>query len=124
VIESKIWKLIMDEANAQPQRNQLSIILQAANDVFDISAARNAAYEYHVPESVLFMLFASALAAALMIGTRFGVSENRSHLAGLLFVLMLSIVVFAIFDLDRPRRGMIRVSQVKMEQLLQDLGSD
>lgn len=98
---------------------QAGIVVQGLNGMFDAYTARNAALDRHVPEIVLFLLFSTFLLTACLVGYSSGVSRNRASFPTYVLVLLITTLVFIIIDLDRPRRGVIEVSQ----QPLLDLSS-
>ena len=110
-----LWRLGAAAINAP----QAGIVIQGLNDMFDTYTARNAALDRHVPEIVLFLLFGTFLLTACLVGYSSGVSRNRASFPTYVLVILITILVFIIIDLDRPRRGVIEVSQ----QPLLDLSS-
>ena len=116
--QQSLWQLAAAAAadgNASPV--QMSLFAQALNDVFDTYAARNAALDRHVPEIVLFLLFGTFVLTALLVGYSSGVSRQRATFATYVLVLLIVVLVFIIIDLDRPRRGLIEVSQQSLLDL-------
>ncbi len=88
------------------------------NQVTSNQASRLAAYKDRLPTSIVILLFACAIVTALLIGREQGVA-NSSDIAGTLsFILLVSIAVYVTLDLNRPERGLIRVSQEPIERLL------
>ena len=110
-----LWRLGSAAINAP----QSGIVVQGLNDMFDAYTARNAALDRHVPEIVLFLLFGTFLLTACLVGYSSGVSRNRAAFPTYVLVVLITTLVFIILDLDRPRRGVIEVSQ----QPLLDLSS-
>ena len=70
---------------------------------------------------MIFLLIAVAIASVAMLGYSAGrKGDRRRWLRGLLPVLIVCVVV-VILDLDRPRRGIIRVSQQPLLDLQEGL---
>ncbi|MBD2721077.1 bestrophin-like domain [Hymenobacter armeniacus] len=88
-------------------------MVDALNEVTAHAIARQASLRAHVPDAVVYMLFIIALITAFFSGY---VSANRARfdwLAVVTFHLMVALVVFITLELDRPRRGIIRPSDVQ-----------
>jgi hypothetical protein len=76
----------------------------------------------HVPEIVLLLMFATCILTMATLGYASGLAGHRVSPPGIALVLLIAFVIYLIIDLDRPRRGTIRVSQeslVKLHQALQ-----
>ncbi|MDO7852508.1 bestrophin-like domain [Hymenobacter convexus] len=95
-------------------------MVDALDEVTATGIARQASLRAHVPDAVVYMLFIIALTTAFFSGY---VSANRARfdwLAVGTFHLLVALVVFITLDLDRPRRGIIRptdVQEILVEQL-------
>ena len=55
--------------------------------------------------------------AGLVVGYTSGLGGYRAFFATYIMVGLIVILVFIIVDLDRPRRGLIQVSQAPMTEL-------
>ena len=75
------------------------------------------ALENHVPESVIHLLFAVAVIALGFVAYGCGLTGQRRQGLNATFALLIAIVLASILDIDRPRRGIIQVSQVSMVRL-------
>ena len=74
-----------------------------------------------MPETVLHLLFAVALVALSFIAYGYGLTGRPRHGATVIFSLLIGVVLTIIIDLDRPRRGLIRVSEDGMVRLQETL---
>ena len=83
----------------------------------DAFGERDAALERHVPEPVLFLLYGTFLMTGCVVGFTAGLAGHRTSFATYVMVALIVLLVFVIIDLDRPRRGMIEVSQKSMTDL-------
>jgi uncharacterized membrane protein (Fun14 family) len=70
-----------------------------------------------VPELVLLLLYATFLMAGAIVGYASGVAGHRPSFASYIMVALIVVLVFMILDLDRPRRGLIQVSQKSLVDL-------
>jgi hypothetical protein len=75
------------------------------------------AQQNHVPEVVFFVLYLVATLSIGLIGYGSGIGERRNLLVNVTAALLIASVILLIMDLDRPRRGLIRVSQQTMMDL-------
>ena len=115
--QQALWRLAAEAAASNPNAVQTGLFAQALNDVFDSYASRNAALDRHVPEIVLFLLFVTFLLTASLVGYSSGASRQRATFATYSLVVLITVLVFIIIDLDRPRRGLIEVSQQSLYDL-------
>jgi hypothetical protein len=91
------------------------------NEVTSSHAARLAATRDRLPPSIGLLLFVATVVTMVLIGTQQGASRewHLSAMAG--FVVLVSMVVGVILDLNQPQRGLIRVGQEPMQRLLSGL---
>ena len=95
------------------------LLLPALNQMFDITTTRTMATRMHPPVAIFAMLFALALAGALLAGYGMAGSKSRNwiHMVG--FAAVMAGAVNLIVDLEYPRLGVIRVDS--FDQVLVDL---
>jgi uncharacterized membrane protein/uncharacterized membrane protein (Fun14 family) len=98
-----------------------AVIVTSVNDVQDLRAAREAAIASQLPATVVVSVGVYALVAAGLLGAALG-AAGRAHrtMSALLFGL-LTLALAMVLDLDRPRRGVIQVSQEPMARLVASL---
>jgi hypothetical protein len=97
------------------------LVVPAVNETLDIGAAREAANDARIPTSVIAVLVAYALIAAGVLGSALAGARRSHRSTTVLLFLLLTLAITMILDLDRPKRGTIRISQVPMERLVQGL---
>lgn len=88
-------------------------MVDALSDVTTNGIVRQASLRAHVPDAIVYMLFMIALTTAFFSGY---VSANRTRfdwLAVITFHLMVTLVIYVTLDLDRPRRGIVRPTDVQ-----------
>jgi uncharacterized membrane protein (Fun14 family) len=71
----------------------------------------------HVPEVVLILLFVVFISSGGILGYSAGLSGKRVFAPIVLVSLLITLIVFIIIDLDRPKRGLIQVNQEVMIEL-------
>jgi hypothetical protein len=120
---SHLWnratRLSKDPANLAAS-NQM---IPALNTMIDITTTRNAALEATIPESILLLLFSLSMICCFFIGYSVDDKKKLNRLAFAGFIILITMVIFVILDLDRPRRGFINLdrSQQHIKDLLQML---
>lgn len=112
-----LWVRSRDVAMEFPNPVTTGLYIQALNDMIDSFGSRDAALNRHVPELVLFLLYATFLITGCVIGFTAGLSGHRTSFVTYAMVGLIVVLVFIIVDLDRPRRGLIRINQDSLEQL-------
>jgi ABC-type multidrug transport system fused ATPase/permease subunit len=116
-LQNAIWAFGVDAAAREPNPVTTGLFLQAVNELIDSYGTRDAALNRHVPEVVLFLLFGTFLVAACLVGYASGVAGHRASFATYALMVLIVCLVFIIIDLDRPRRGLIAVSQQSLVDL-------
>lgn len=74
-----------------------------------------------MPEGVLLLLLIIALVAGVALGYGCGLGGRRHLLSTTMMFVLIVMVVTVIVDLDRPRRGLIHVSQESVIRLKENL---
>ena len=116
-IQAALWEYARKAAEQDPNPVTVGLFIQSLNELIDTFARRDAALNRHVPEVVLLLLFGTFLMAGAIVGYSSGVAGHRASFVTYIMVALISILVFIILDLDRPRRGLIQVSQVSLIRL-------
>jgi hypothetical protein len=121
-VEAQLWSQAVSAAEQDGRPVTSGLFIQSLNDLIDASATRKAANNRHVPEIVLFLMFATVVITTATLGFASGIAGHRVTLASFVLVALIALVVYLIIDLDRPRRGTIQVSQESMFSLQQAIG--
>ena len=77
--------------------------------------------ENHVPETILLLLLFMATMTIGVTGYSSGLRHSRLPFLRAILVILVGATLLVIVDLDRPRRGLIKISEGSMLQLQQDL---
>lgn len=113
----EIWQAAVAAAKSDMPAAHATSYLQSLNEMIDAYSSRDAALDRHVPELVLFLLFFTLLLAASLVGYGSGIAKHRATFAAYILLALIICLVFLIIDLDRPRRGLIEVSQQSLADL-------
>lgn len=116
VIDS-LWGLVPAAIAADDRPTTTGLFVQALNEMIDSYGRRDAALNRHVPEAVLLLLLGTFILTAGLVGYSSGLAGHRVSLATYVLVVLIVLIVFLIIDLDRPRRGLIEVSQQSLIDL-------
>jgi len=120
-LHERLWLLAAVVNRKEPQNFTTGLFITALNDLIDAKGLRDAALNNHVPASVLVLLFAAAILAVGMVGYCNGGANHRAAVVTGMLIVLFALTIFVIVDLDRPRRGLIKVSQISMTELKKGL---
>lgn len=112
-----LWRQAVAAADRDPNPVTTGLFIQSLNDLIDAYGRRDAALDRHVPELVLFLLYATFLMTGTIVGYASGLAGHRASFVAYVMVALMVLLVFIIIDLDRPRRGLIEVSQQSLLDL-------
>jgi hypothetical protein len=110
-ILAALWEAAARASEQDPNPATTGLFIQSLNQMIDALGRRDAELDRHVPEPVLFLMFAAFVLTACLVGYTAGVSGHRASFATYLLVTLVTCLIFIVIDLDRPRRGLIEVSQ-------------
>lgn len=115
--QTTLWGFARRAAEANPNPVTSGLFIQSLNEVFDAFGRRVAALDRHVPEMVLLLLYVTFVMAGAIVGFASGAGGHRPSMASYIMIVLMVVLVFIILDLDRPRRGVIEVSQKSLYDL-------
>jgi hypothetical protein len=106
-IQDEIWKGAV-AACADPRGQRVTmLVLPALDAAFDMTTVRTAKAMQHPPVFLFLLLFALALASALIAGHGMTGKHRWLPMAG--YAVATAIAVYTILDLEYPRIGLIRL---------------
>ena len=117
----ELWSHAVAVGEKDPRAVTTGLFIQSLNEMIDLHSKRMAALENHVPEVVFLLLYLVSIIALGMLGYRCGLGGRRSLLMAMTTALLIAFVILIIMDLDRPRRGLIQVSQQRLIDLQESL---
>jgi hypothetical protein len=120
-IQRQLWAIVERVVAQSTSAVPSGQFIQAVNDIIVVGDKRRAALDNRVPGTVLHLLAGVALVALGFIAYGYGLTGRRRHSAAVIFALLIAVVLTVIVDLDRPRRGLIRVSEEGMLRLQETL---
>ena len=119
-IQNEIWENTIKLAEIDSREGTTGNFIIVLNKVFEARVSRNAIFQQHIPESILFLLFIVFITGGALMGYSSGLSLRRALIPTIIFTLLIVLVVFIIIDLDRPTRGIIKVKMDNLFELKQD----
>jgi len=123
LLEAQLWSQAVRAVELDARPTTSGLFVQSLNELIDTSGTRAAALNRHVPEVVLFLMFATIVLTTATLGYASGIAGHRVTLAAFVLMMLIALVVYLIIDLDRPRRGAIQVSHESMLNLQQTIGA-
>lgn len=114
---NKIWDVSILAAHEDPRPVTTGYYITALNELIDARGERNAMLQKHVPEVILFLLFIVFIIGDGLMGYSSGLGLRRAYIPTVMFTALIVLIVFIIIDLDRPKRGIIKVSQASLIEL-------
>jgi hypothetical protein len=118
-LQKEIWSQSFAAAAAPgAQPDAAKLLLPALNNMIDITTTRQNAFNMHPPTVVFLLLFVLSCACALLAGFSMA-TGSRNWFHRIAFAAIISITIYAILDIEYPRRGLIRLSNY--DQVFVDL---
>lgn len=116
-IQDEIWNQAVLAAEIDPRPVTTGYFIASLNEMIDARGARNSIVQLHIPEVILLLLFVVFISAGAFLGYSSGLGLKRAYIPTVVMTLLIVLVVFIIIDLDRPKRGIIKVKQDSMLEL-------
>jgi hypothetical protein len=123
-LQGRLWTIATNATTQDPRSVPAGLFAASLNEVIDVSEERVTAFYNHVPEPVLALLIAVSCGALGYIGYGSGLAGRRRLLSTILFSVLSVMVLLIVLDIDRPREGLIQVSQGAMLRLQESLKQD
>jgi hypothetical protein len=115
--QAALWSYAQQVAEQVPNPVISFLFIQSLNEIVETYNRRNAVLKRRVPEVVLLLLFGTFLMTGAAVGYSSGVASHHPSFITYIMVGLIVILVFIIMDLDRPRRGIIKVSPESLMDL-------
>lgn len=114
LLHKQLWSQANAAAKVDTRAVTTGLFIQSLNEMIDLHEKRFTAMRNHVPESVILLLFIVATLSLGLTGYGFGLAGKRHFFVTTTVAILIVAVIYLIIDLDRPRRGLIKVSQQSM----------
>jgi hypothetical protein len=116
-LQDRIWSRAVILGEKNPGSIVVGLFIQSLNEMIDVHSKRVTAVLARVPLTIWIVLYFVSVLAMVASGYHSGLTGSRSRPMYALLVLTFSAVLWLIADLDRPREGLLRVSQYPMIEL-------
>jgi hypothetical protein len=110
-IQSKLWGLTEAVVKETPGRDEVSLFIQSMNETINLHNRRVAALRARLPETIVVVLYLVATLSMVMVGFQNSYNGKRNYFSALSVILIFTVVIMLIIDLDRPQEGLLKVSQ-------------
>jgi hypothetical protein len=116
-----LWSTAVAAARENSDEVTTGYYIESLNGLIDDHTKRLTAMDNHVPEAILMLLLLVATMTIAVTGYSSGLRHARLLVLRAILAILVAATLLVIVDLDRPRRGLIKVSEASMLQLQQDL---
>ncbi|MCD9087016.1 hypothetical protein [Stenotrophomonas sp. SY1] len=116
-LQNELWIAMRHGIATFRDTPRASLIVSTTNESIDLAAERYAARQDHIPPRILRMLFIFAILSAGLVGYE----RYRQRKATALLLLLFSLAVGLVLDLDLPSTGATSVPQDPMLDLQRSL---
>ncbi len=123
-LQNQLWSHAAAIAEQDTHSIVTGLFIQSLNGMIDLHAKRvMIGLRSRIPAVVWFALCFVALLTMTTTGFHEGIAGSRRSLASFAVVVAFSVILFLIFDLDRPLEGLVRVSQQSLQDLQESMKS-
>jgi hypothetical protein len=117
--QKRIWQAGVEGVGTD--REFANFILPPLNDVIDIHSEHLSAARRHIPQTILVVIVITAAIGMGMIGYDNGLVRKRYFLLSFAFAVVSAASLWMTIDLDRPRHGFVRASDLPYVELLESM---
>ena len=110
-VAERLWKHMVAVGPQVPDTAVRMLLVESANGMFDAAMVRDAALANRLPPTLVALLILFPVASLVLIGYVSGRLIGAHFLASTELILLLTLVLLLIADLDRPRSGTIVTPQ-------------
>jgi Membrane-bound lysozyme-inhibitor of c-type lysozyme len=121
-LHREIWLLAAVLSRRNANLVPLNQFVLSLKELVGLHERLLSAFESQVPGAVLVLLGTAAVGSSFLVGYGSGLHGGRNGLATAVYAMLVCLVLLVIVDLDRPRHGLIQVSERSLERLQRQLG--
>jgi hypothetical protein len=119
---SLVWDKTQKVVEDNPARVEITAFMDAVNEVINVTNARNmAVLTSRLPPTIILALYLVAILSIMMVGYQHSLAGKRNLFGIIALILIFTMVMMLIVDLDRPRAGLLQVSQQALLDLQQQI---
>ncbi len=99
-----------------------SLYTGSVNDLIDLFNQRiTVTLQYRLPPAILYILYFIVVLSMLALGYQFGISGKGNFKVNFLFATIFAAVMWLIYALDNPEKGLVQINQAPMFTLQDQL---
>jgi hypothetical protein len=121
VLLDQIWTISVN-ADFDPDSDTTALYFESLNQMIDFDATRLTGLRNQIPVTIWWMLVIVTIFSMASLGYEFGLTGTRNWAVSILLVIVFTVVITLIADLDQPQSGLIHVSQQPLIDLLNTIG--
>lgn len=122
-IQDALWAIAEEVARADSS-DVIALYTESITDLIALHRDRVIAGLYaRVPEGVLLLLLVGSIVSIAIVGYNAGLNGRRSAINAAVMIVALGAVFTLVVDIDRPRDGIVQVSQQPLVDVVERLGS-
>ena len=118
---ARMWRHMMEVGPRVPDTAVRILLVESANQMFDAAANRDAALGNRLPGTLVVLLILFPIASLVLIGYVGDRSVGVHFMASTELILLLTLVLLLIADLNRPRSGTILTPMMPLLDLERQL---
>jgi hypothetical protein len=115
-LQDRLWALAAQAVTEAPTATAPRLYVESLNEMIDQQTVRVAGLNNRVPTEVLLLEVIGSAIAMFLLGLHVGLL-GRSLAPLLLAACLVTMLLFATFDLDRPTRGFIEIPDTPLAAL-------
>jgi hypothetical protein len=120
-LQVQLWAEAVAAAREDSNEVTTGYFIESLNNLIDDHTKRSFAMENHVPEVILHLLMLVATLTIAVTGYSSGLRGKRLKALRVILVLLIAATLIVVIDLDRPRRGLIQVTENGMVRLQSEM---
>jgi hypothetical protein len=111
-IQMEVWGLTEEMVKADPGRDEIAVFIESVNNLINVHTRRSmVAFTSRLPVTLVYGMYLMAALSMAMVGVQNSYSGKRNYFSIIALILVFTIVIMLIIDLDRPQEGLLRVNQ-------------
>ncbi len=123
-IHDELWTVTENLVKAGNTTDVTALFVESVNEIISVTTERiNMGIYVRTAPLILLFTYLITLVAAFLLGMQLGYSENVNWMSLILLVVVLSAVLYMIFDLDRPQEGLLKTAQQSILDLQSEIGA-
>jgi hypothetical protein len=123
-VRTKLWDLAMKSVKADDRITTSGLYVQTLNNLIDSYGTRDEVLTRHIPEIVNTVLIITIILSGFSIGYTSSLFNHRPSSTAIGYLVAVVFLTSLLMDLDRPRRGLIQVSQKNMLDLQKEISEN